>query len=326
VGTVRRLASAAARSQGLGAVQEGRVCLAATEIATNAMKYARSGRVLVRLVEDDTRHGVELLAIDSGPGMTDARARMVDGYSTGGSLGGGLGAISRAADLFDIYSAAGRGTVLVARFWDAPAPPVTEGGFLVGAVAEAIGGESVSGDAWVAYQRGSRAVALVVDGLGHGPDAARASETAVRTFRQHHREPVEQIMAQIHDELRATRGAAVAMAEIDRDRGRLRFCGIGNVCSLILAAGKPIHLMSQYGIAGHQAPRITAFEAAWTEGASMVMHSDGLSERWDLGGYPDLRRHHPLLTAATISRDASRRPDDATVLVLRGVDGADPGA
>lgn len=317
VADVRRLAAAAARAQGFSQAQEGRASIVATEIATNLVKYARSGRILVRLVEWDGLAGVELLATDEGPGMHDAPLRMADGYSTGGTLGGGLGAMARLSDLFDLYSVPERGTVVMARLWAGTPPGPSDRQFLVGPVAEAVAGEAVSGDAWAVEQRGTRIVALVADGLGHGHAAATASVAAVAAFRHHHREPPETIVAEIHTALRNTRGAAVAVAEIDRAAGRIRYCGVGNITARLLAAGRHSHLMSHYGVAGHQAPRIRAVDAAWPDGALLVMHSDGLSTKWDLAAYPGIERHHPLLAAATVMRDAVRRTDDATVLALR---------
>jgi anti-sigma regulatory factor (Ser/Thr protein kinase) len=318
VAEARRLAVAAARAQCFGSPHEGRVAIVATEMATNLVKYAYSGRILVRLVVCDTLPGVELVAIDEGPGMHDAPDRVADGYSTGGTLGGGLGAIARLSDLFDLYSVPARGTVLMARLWaGSPAAPADRC-FLVGAVAEAIPGEAVSGDSWAVEQRGDRIVALVADGLGHGVLAAEASVAAVEVFRRRHRDAPEAILAAIHTALSSTRGAAVAVAEIDGKAGRIRYCGVGNIMARLLIGGGQRQLMSHYGIAGHQTPRIQPVEAAWDEGALLVMHSDGLSTRWDFAAYPGLDGHHPALAAAIVLRDGGRRNDDATVLAIRG--------
>lgn len=315
VADVRRLAAATARALDFGP-DEGRVAVVATEMATNLVKYATSGRISVRVVQWRDVPGLELVSVDRGPGMADAQRRMADGYSTGGTLGGGLGALSRLSDLFDIYSHPGVGTVLMSRLWRAGITPPVDRQFRVGGAMEAFPGEEQSGDAWAVEQRGPRLAALMADGLGHGADAARAADAATECFRLHHRAPAESIVAEIHRCLRSTRGAAVAVAEIDRSTGRMRFCGLGNISARLLTGNAERRLLSHYGIAGYEARRISATEYDWAAGSRLVLHSDGLSENWTLAGSPGLAHHHPLLTAATVLRDAGRRHDDAAVLAV----------
>lgn len=295
---------------------EWRVALVATEMVTNLVRYARGGRIFVRAVQWGDRPGVELISADGGPGMHDARASVEDGVSTGGNLGTGLGAISRLADLFDLHSVPGQGSVVMARLWRDGDPEPCDRAFDAGGFAEAIPGEEVSGDAWAVEQRGDRLVALLADGLGHGHGAAQAATAAVDCLRDTHRQPVEAIVAAVHRALRPTRGAAVAVAEIDRAAGHARYCGLGNVTGRIVSADGEVSLVSHHGVAGHEARRIVAFEYGWEPGDRLVLHSDGLAAIPDLRAYPGVTRRHPLVLAATIMRDARRRRDDATVLVV----------
>ena len=308
IGPVRHLAAAAAHAQGFDRIHAKRVSLVATEMATNLMKHTRSGRMLVQLVETGDMRGVELVAT-SGPGMDDTDHWKANGDS-----------IARHSDLFDVYSVVGRGTVMMARLWGGRLSTAADARFRVGSMTEAIPGELVSGDAWAVEQQGARVVALVTDGLGHGLEAAAASAEAVRAFRQHHLGSVEDIASHIHGALHATRGAAIAVAEVDADFGRVRFCGIGNIAARLIVAGGEHQLVSIYGIAGYQTANIRAFEGAWENGALLVIHTDGLSPKWNLGDYPDLPRHHPQLVAATVMRDAPRAADDALVLTLSNAD------
>lgn len=190
--------------------------------------------------------------------------------------------------------------------------------YLVGWMAEPIEGEVVSGDAWAVEQYGDRVVALVADGLGHGEEAAVAAAAAVSAFRSHHREPVEAIATHVHGALRFTRGAAIALAEIDPGTRQVRFCGIGNITARVLSGSGVRELVSLYGIAGYQSPRIQVFTRTWPEDGMLIMHSDGLSSRWDATTYPDLHRRHPQTAAATVMRDAALDRDDALVIALRG--------
>lgn len=298
---VKRLAGAAAESQGFDQSNRDRVRLVASEMASNLVRHSTQGRIFVRVVACGDLGGVELVSSHDGT----VHANPED-----------LRAIVAVSDLFDVYGAPGRGTVVVSRLWGAKPAVAGEGRFLVGSMMEPIVGEEVSGDAWAVEQSDSRVVALVVDGLGHGVDAAAASAAAVKAFRLWHEEPVEEIVGHIHRALYGTRGAAVAVAEIDPGAGRARFCGIGNI-AVRLITDADTKLISQFGIAGYQAPKIRAYDQAWEDGALLVMHSDGLSPGWDLRGYSGLLSHHPQLAAAMVMRDAARANDDALVLALR---------
>jgi hypothetical protein len=319
VSRARNLADAAAQAQGFDQIHRERAALVATEIATNLVRQSPSGRICVQLLESGDLKGVEILALDP---VTVAETR-VAGVDQSGHSHPGPETIAGLSDLFDSYSAPGRGTVTMSRMWGGKPDVPSEGGFVIGSMIDPIPGEEVSGDAWAAEQSGNRVVALVADGLGHGIDAAAASVAAVEVFRERHKEPVEEITGHIHRALRGTRGAAIAVAEVDPDIGRIRFCGIGNISARLLVAGVDSNLISHFGIAGYQARHIRAFEETWEDGALLVMHSDGLVPTWDLGAYPGLLGHHPQLAAATVMRDAPRATDDALVLALRVADGSD---
>lgn len=322
VSRARNLADAAAQAQGFDQIHRERAALVATEIATNLVRQSPSGRICVQLLECGDLKGVEILALDPGPGMTVADTR-VAGADPSGDSPAGVGTVARVCDLFDSYSSPGRGTVTMSRLWGGKLDVPSRGGFLIGSMIDPIPGEEVSGDAWAAEQSGNRVVALVADGLGHGIDAAAASVAAVKVFRERHKESVEEITGHIHRALRGTRGAAIAVAEVDPDIGRIRFCGIGNISARLLVAGADRNLISHFGIAGYQARHIRAYEEAWEVGALLVMHSDGVLPTWDLGAYPGLLGHHPQLAAATVMRDAPRATDDALVLALQLADGFD---
>jgi hypothetical protein len=76
-------------------------------------------------------------------------------------------------------------------------------------------------------------------------------------------------------------------------------------------------MISSPGIVGHQMPRVQEYEYDLPPGSPIVLHSDGLQERWDFAAYPGLARHRPLTVAATLLRDAGLRRDDASVVVAK---------
>ena len=315
-GEVRRQATALAESLGLDETDRGRVALVATELGTNLVKHASGhGKMLLRgLVDEGT--GVELLSIDSGPGF-EVGPSLRDGLSTSGTRGVGLGAVQRTADALDLWSAPGKGSILAARVL-ARARPVETAGirFTMGAICAPLAGEPVSGDRWAIQRVGGRLRVIVVDGLGHGRPAAVAAQTAVEAFQTGGRSPLKELLESVHQALRATRGAAVAIAELDGYVGQLRFAGLGNV-SATLIQEKRNGLASVNGTAGAEARHVRVYEYALAPGALLILHSDGLATKWNLDGVPELRSKHPSLACGLLFRDHARPRDDATVLAIR---------
>ena len=159
---------------------------------------------------------------------------------------------------------------------------------------------------------------IVADGLGHGPLAADAARAAIRTAREQPNEPAPALLERIHGALRATRGAAVAVAEIDSPAQILRFAGVGNITAAIVPGSGPVrHLVSHAGTAGHEVRRISEFTSPWSSRSLLLMHSDGLQTRWSFDSYPGLLERHPSLIAGVLYRDYARGRDDVTVVLVR---------
>ncbi len=318
VGEARRLAMTMAGRLGFDESGSGGVALVVTEAATNLVKHGGGGELLLIPIARGGRDGLEVLALDKGPGIADVGRALADGYSTAGSPGNGMGAMMRLAGAFDVYSAPGLGTAVLARLWAGRAPAaVPEGGLDVGAICLPRTGEVASGDAWATAGAGGRTLILAVDGLGHGPQAAEASRQAVRVFGERaHLGPGEALKS-AHSALRATRGAVAAIAEVDPDAGTVRYAGVGNIAGAILAGPTSQSLVSMNGTIGHEAKRFQEFTYAWPAGALLVMHSDGLATSWRLDRYPGLTARDPSLIAGVLYRDFVRGRDDVTVLVAR---------
>lgn len=124
-------------------------------------------------------------------------------------------------------------------------------------------------------------------------------------------------MALAHDKLRGTRGAALAIAVIDTASEQLNFAGIGNIAGCIFDGGAKRHLMSHNGIVGSNLRKVQEIVHPFAPGAMVILHSDGISTRWDLDAYPGLVFRHPSLIAAVLYRDFARARDDAMALVVR---------
>ncbi|MEV6491788.1 SpoIIE family protein phosphatase [Actinoplanes sp. NPDC051633] len=311
---VRRAAERLAITLAMPEKRRADLSIMVAEAAGNLVKHAEQGVMLVRAVRNDDVAGVEIIAVDSGPGMADVARAAWDGHSTAGTLGIGLGAILRQATWSDLYSVPGKGTVLAAQVWPATAPaPARTSGLI-----RPLAGESVSGDAYAVRGPDERRQMLMVDGLGHGPLAAAAAQVALRTFGATPQGGPAALVEALHRALGHTRGAAVAVAEIDEAAEVVRYAGLGNISGAILGGDNGRRgLVSLPGIAGHQRRQIRQYEYPFPAGSVLLLHSDGVVERWRAEDYPGLLTRSPQVIAATVLRDAGTRRDDAGVLVVK---------
>ena len=308
VAEARRVAETAAARAGFDETEVGRAAIVVTELATNLLKHADGGEIVL-----DTAVGLQVLALDKGAGMADVAACLADGYSTGGTRGEGLGAVRRQSEAFEVYSRPGGGTAVLARLTagrkPAPAPRWA-------ALGLPYAGETVSGDGWQVRTDEEIVTLITVDGLGHGLFAHEASMAALAAFDKHGIKPLTEVLQFVHAALRATRGAAVSLARVHP--GRVEFAGVGNVAGVVSVAGAGRKMISHNGTLGHVARRFQAFDYPVAGQPVVVLHSDGLGSSWMFERYPGLTACDPALVAGVLYRDFNRGRDDVTVLAFRG--------
>ncbi|MEX3776665.1 ATP-binding protein [Pseudomonas sp. MYb118] len=309
VGHARRIAQQVAEKHGFDATDAGRVALVTTELASNILKHASHGELHLRVVPRASSAGIEILAIDRAAGF-DVDACLADGFSTRGTQGIGLGAISRQAEVFDVYADA-RGAALLARLYprndkarDLP----------IGISQHSLHNDPACGDTWHLAFDGPGISALVIDGLGHGPEAEQAAKAGEKAFAVAPFSDPTLLLNDLHDAMTGTRGGAVAVAQFDGNA--LRFVGIGNIGASLIGPEKSRGLASHPGIVGGQFRRTQPFDYAQVNGHLLIMYSDGLQSRWNLQDYPGLVHRHPAVIAAILHRDFCRGRDDVTVLVI----------
>lgn len=321
VAAARRLATSIARAEGLDEASIASVELVTTEMATNLLKHAQGGEIHVTQIAGQGAPGVDVLSIDRGPGITSMEECLRDGHSGTGTSGTGLGAIARLSRTFDAYSETGKGTVMVARLSAPvlnsfePEPPM-----VIGFAGRPVSGEDLSGDSWAMRQDGAISLFIIADGLGHGIQAAEASAEAISAFRTSRDLDPTPVVQRVHRALRGTRGAAVAVASVDRNKRVVRYAGIGNISGVVVSPEKTQFMISHNGTAGHEATHFQEFIYPFPKTSILIMHSDGLSTSWNLAAYPGLKSRHPSVIAGTLYRDAARNRDDACIVVAK--DGA----
>jgi anti-sigma regulatory factor (Ser/Thr protein kinase) len=317
VAAARRAGQKLADSLGFAEVQAGRLAIVITEAGTNILKHAGEGTLtIMRAQSGVATAGIDVLAVDNGPGMGDLEVSLRDGVSTAGTAGTGLGALQRQADEFDVWTARGKGAAFFMRVWGSPAAP-EPCGIEVGALCMPLAGEDESGDGWAVSCNLDGASLLGVDGLGHGPEAHKAAAGAIAALERRPSATPSETLHAAHEALRITRGAALSVARIDYSANVLRFAGIGNVNGVVYDGEVRRALVSHNGIVGNNMRKVQEFTVDCPPGALVILHSDGIQTQWDLRAYPGLVARTPAIVAGILMRDFIRRRDDAMVLVGR---------
>lgn len=318
VGQVRRaiqeLAARMDAPQDLGA----RAALVGTELTTNLLKHSDTGgEILYRTLPNEPEEpgGIEIISMDKGRGIPNISRALHDGFSTAGSLGTGLGAIQRMSDAIEIFSLDKKGTVISAQI--RPRSPSHK--FIaprIRSICVPLEGLDISGDFSVVLRKGAMVYIILSDGLGHGEAAAEASQRAGQVFRTNAGRELPELMTLIHEDLVRTRGAAVALASFDTRSRMLEYLGVGNIDARICGETTCQGCATLNGTVGSRLPKLTQFDYQLAPGAAIIMHSDGLSARWNLRDYSGLSLQSPGIIAGLLYRDYARRRDDATVLVF----------
>lgn len=336
IGQARRAVRRCAAERGFNERQLAEIDIVVKELGSNAVKFGRgTGFIYYARMEDGPGPpGLEIVYTDKGPGIDDTALAVEDGYSTSGSMGAGLGAIKRMADEFYIYSnpqsqtrrlsTYGRtthGTAIVFRKAldadDALRERAAPGRALWGALTRPPATEVDNGDAYLIKQIEDRYLLAIIDGLGHGGAACDASQAAILAIEAAASGSIEMILRQAHEALRATRGAVIGLAAIDSLTGAIEYAGIGNTDFRVIGGSKALNFISLNGTVGSRMDRIKVFNGQLPKVATIVMSTDGISERWDGEGYPGLIGLHPQLLCAVVMRDYNRPNDDATILCGR---------
>jgi anti-sigma regulatory factor (Ser/Thr protein kinase) len=311
------MAATITSTAGFSDSEAGALALVVTELGQNLVKYAQAGQLVFRLLDENGTKGLEVMSLDSGPGMRDIPQSLSDGYSSSGTMGAGLGAVKRISTSFQIYSLPNVGTGIVARVLAPHNAPIRNHQSLdIGVINVAMPGQDVCGDSWFVSQNAKRAVLMVVDGLGHGPFAEEAANEAVKSIKEDCSLGVTEMLSKVHNSLRSTRGAVLAAATVDLEKGDVKYAGIGNITASISGATTSQHLVSMNGTAG-LAASIKPFDYEWPRTGILIMSSDGLANHWKLGTYPGLNNADTSLIAGILYQNYYRGRDDVTVLVAR---------
>lgn len=297
----------------------GEIDIIIAELVTNLVKHAGGGNVLVKLVEEDGLQGIEIISIDNGPGMVDVTRMVADGVSTKNTLGHGLGAMKRMADLFQVYSSREWGTIILIRVFERAFPlfrksPVAE----IRSVVVPKPGETACGDGFYSVTNNDYIRIFLGDGLGHGAHAQAAVEKAGEAFLDCQETDPEEIIRTINAAVKKTRGLVATVAIFSLRTKTWKICGIGNITTRINGPDSLKTYTPYNGIVGLNVPNtINHVEIEHVKGQHLIMCSDGLKSKWDLIKYPAILRYDLSVLCSSLIKDFARNTDDMSVAVCK---------
>jgi anti-sigma regulatory factor (Ser/Thr protein kinase) len=306
---------------GFNDTQVGQIDIIVSELASNIIKHAGSGEVLYRITNTGEADAVfEIICIDKGPGMTDTARMMKDGMSTTGTLGQGMGAIERLSSFSQVYSLPKWGTIIYSRvcvnerkYVRKNTPDLEVRGLCVSKPREV-----ACGDGYRVKRTDTEISIFFGDGLGHGEHARAAIDVAGSFFLAcQENDPVE-IIRQMHEKVRKTRGLVTSIAVFDKRSGQWRICGVGNIQVRMYSGIQYKTYMSYNGAVGLNIPGSLKDSVFPIENNQhLMMCSDGLKSRWDINAYPAIFKYDNTILAAALYRDYTRRTDDSSILIAK---------
>lgn len=293
-----------------------------SELATNLVKHANGGLLVLTPVQGGGRRGIKIESQDYGPGIADVEQAITDGFSATGSLGYGLGTINRLTDEFEIQPRTDgkTGTLITSLRWRRERTRKKEPCPLsFGVASRAYGNMKFNGDSYVVKRWDKFALIALIDGLGHGQYAQIAAQTAREYIENHYDQPLEAIFRGAGRACRATRGVVMALARFCWKNGpiKINFASIGNIEAKVYGSPAPMNFITQRGVVGLNAPNPHIAESNWSPDYVLVLHTDGIPAKWRWSDFPELAEATAARAARCLLEELAKGDDDATVMVVR---------
>lgn len=149
------------------------------------------------------------------------------------------------------------------------------GGFDVGVEFRAAPGFVACGDGWTVKDVKDGVLVCVVDGLGHGDDAAVAADAALAVVGDHAEVDLKELIEKVHAAIKRTRGCVMALVRIGPDG--VRWLGVGNIDALVVRAGSRDALVCRGGVVGYKLPALKVSTTSFSPGDTLVLTTDGVA-------------------------------------------------
>lgn len=315
---LRSRLQATGRRLGFSDSQREHMALVAAEMVSNQVKYAQ-GRGMIQIWQQPGG-ALDLFALDYGPGIANLSQAERDGFSTGQTLGKGLGSIRRLSDESGIYSRlaatdnAWHGTALWARF---SLPKRTEAlAVEVGLFSRALSDDRFNGDRiYLAHRGGNKLRWLHLDGLGHGEGAQQATSNLGGHIV--HSDSLDDLLPTLDRELSGGRGAVAIMAELDWKAKRLEIMGVGDMHAHLFQNEALQSISFAPGILGREHKTSNASVIPLKAPVVVETASDGIRRGTPDSSFPGLFQQHPQLIAYVLGNIMGRAADDQSLCVIR---------
>ena len=185
-----------------------------------------------------------------------------------------------------------------------------------GLTAKALQGDEC-GDAGIMLEHKGILLCALIDGVGHGPNAAIAAVTAKDYIDANSEAPLAEILQGMHEVLKSTQGAVACLCRIDLKSGQLTMAGIGNITCRIFRGLDSERLLSREGILGYMVSSPREHARKLENSDLLLLHSDGVREHFEIFEYPGLLKGSAPSVAARVVDTLGKNNDDASCLAVR---------
>ncbi len=293
------------------------------ELVSNVLKHSRKrGHVIISHSTEGKNPDLVIDVVDQGPGFEDFEKALEDGYSSSGSLGAGLPTVLRFAEHVELVRSGPNGSHIRVHksmiskrksenFWEFTL-------FIKPHMKETIAGDYGT----FIHDRESITVVLA-DGLGHGPEAAVASQTAVEIAFTHSKLSLVEMIQIMHKKLMKLRGAAISLARINPNEKQIEWLGIGNVAGGLVTKShdkeRRTLLFTNYsGTVGVQLRAFQLIQYKYQTGDWLVLVSDGFRKGW-VDNISKMANMDIRNVGHKMIRKYTRPGDDASILIGRSL-------
>ena len=329
---------------GASAIDKSFIATIVSELASNIIKYAKSGYIKLRSYEWPGNIEIEVLAIDNGSGIANVELAMQEHFSSSGSLGLGLSGVKRIADDFEILSSVGHGTYIFARknikvnaeqqilslttaFYSATSDrlaafrsttePTCTINFEIGKCIRAYPGQIVSGDQVLALPIKEGYFLAIIDATGHGLGAHKMASTLLKALKTMASPDLSDIMGKLYELSRGQIGASLGLAFFDTHKQTVHYAGIGNTSLVVFNDKEKWRGVSRDGVLGQRLPTFIEQFTTFIPGDMAIMFTDGLSESLAKNEAFRLRLQDANTIAYRLVDMLGKTYDDASCIVLK---------
>jgi len=178
------------------------------------------------------------------------------------------------------------------------------------------GADEECGDTGLCAFGRNECLGIVIDVLGHGPEAHEVAVLADAYLEEYADLPLLDLMEGLHAKLQGTRGCGASMCRLELETGLMQFCGVGNITCRIFSEESQ-RIIPQDGIIGYMMPTPKVKEVQLRIGDVVMLYSDGVKEHFEIYDHPGLLTGSARDVVCRVMNSFSKKDDDSSCLVLR---------